>query len=99
MKGASASDIALVARLAHPASGRVLDVSSTETHLQLYTGVTLDGFLVGKSGIPYTRHAGLCLECEGYPDGVNVPEMGDIVLRPGFPRRQATAYAFSSQSC
>ncbi len=82
------------ARLAHPRSGRVLEVSTTSTHLQLYTGAALDGSLVGKSGIPYVRHAGICLECEGYPDGANRPELGDIILRPGRVQRETTAYAF-----
>jgi aldose 1-epimerase len=86
------------ARLAHPASGRVLEVSTTATHLQLYTGVSLDGSLLGKSGKPYGPHAGLCLECEGYPDGPNAPACGDIILRPDQPRHEITTYAFSMQS-
>lgn len=84
------------ARLVHPGSGRVLDVSTTETHLQFYTGAFLDGSLIGKSGIAYARHAGVCLECHGYPDGANTPSLGDIILRPGQPQRQITAYAFST---
>jgi aldose 1-epimerase len=86
----------LSARLVHPGSGRVLDVSTTETHLQLYTGAGLDGSLMGKSGAAYARHAGVCLECEGYPDGANAPRLGNIILRPGHPKRQTTAYAFST---
>ena len=81
--------------LVHPGSGRVLDVTTTESYLQLYTGAGLDGTLTGKSGVPYARHAGVCLECEGYPDGANAPGLGDIILRPGHPQRQTTAYAFS----
>lgn len=84
------------ARLLHPASGRLLQVSTTATHLQFYGGTLLDGSLIGKSGIPYTHNAGLCLECEGYPDGVNHPELGNIVVRPGSPQREATAYKFSA---
>jgi aldose 1-epimerase len=84
------------ARLVHPASGRVLEVSTTNSHLQLYTGAALDGSVIGKSGFPYRRHAGVCLECQGYPDGANTPDMGDIVLRPGHPRCESTSYAFVS---
>ena len=83
------------ARLVHPGSGRVLNVSTTETHLQLYTGAALDGSLTGKSGAPYARYAGVSLECEGYSDGANAPSLGNIILRPGHPQRQTTAYAFS----
>ena len=83
-----------IARLVHPESGRVLEVSTTETYMQLYTGAGLNGTLMGKSGVAYARHAGLCLECEGYPDGANAPALGDIILRPGHPRRAISRYAF-----
>jgi aldose 1-epimerase len=74
----------------------VLTVSTTERCLQLYTGVALDGAFIGKSGHPYHAHAGLCLECEGYPDGCNNPSFGDIFLRPGQPTRHTTIYSFST---
>ena len=83
------------ARLVDRVSGRVMEVSTTEDCLQLYTGAKLDGKLVGKSGRAYGPLAGLCLECEGYPDGANVPELGDIILRPGRVARQRSVYAFS----
>ncbi len=86
-----------VARLFDPESGRLMTVRTTEDCLQLYTGVALDGSLIGKSGRPYARHAGLCLECEGYPDGANTPALGDIVLRPGQSCRQTTSYTFSTR--
>lgn len=89
------SKLAPVARLSDPSSGRVMTISSTEPCLQFYTGVSLDGTLVGKSGRRYDQYAALCLECERYPDGVNHPELGDIVLRPGSTYRQTTVHAFS----
>jgi aldose 1-epimerase len=93
-----ASQPVLAARLAHPKSGRILQTLTTATHLQLYTGAALDGSLVGKSGVPYVQYAGACFECEGYPDGANKPELGDIILRPGEKRRESTAYVFSVTS-
>lgn len=84
----------LVARVTEPHSGRVLEVSSDASCLQFYTGVALDGTLTGKSKRAYGTHAGLCLECQGYPDGTQHPEFGDILLRPGHPQRQRTTYAF-----
>ena len=91
-----ASKLRSAARLTEPVSGRMLTVNTTEDCLQFYTGVRLDGTLIGKSGRPYRQFGGLCLECEGYPDGANVPELGDIVLRPGQSRRQTTEYAFAT---
>ena len=92
---ASADRLAPVATLRDPASGRVMTIRSTEPCVQLYTGVSLDGSLVGKSGRPYAKHGALCLECERYPDGANAPALGDIILRPGETYRQRTVHAFS----
>jgi aldose 1-epimerase len=89
-------ELAAAARLFHPPSGRALGVLTTESYFQLYTGAFLDGSLIGKSGRAYGKYAGVCLECHGYPDGVNTPSLGDIILRPGHPFRSATTYAFST---
>jgi aldose 1-epimerase len=86
----------LAARLVHPASGRVLEVSTTETHLQFYTGVGLDGSLTGTSGKCYGQYAGVCLECHGYPDVSHLRNIGETILNPGLPYRQITEYAFST---
>lgn len=77
-------------------TGRQLTVSTTGDCLQFYTGRFLDGTHTGKSGRAYGPHAGLCLECHGYPDGANTPALGDIILRPGHPLRHTTVYAFTT---
>ena len=84
------------ARVCDPASGRVMEVLTTETCVQFYSAAVLDGTLEGKSGRPYPKFGGLCLECQGYPDGVNHPELGDIILRPGGTYRQTTIYRFTN---
>ncbi len=85
----------LVARLEDPASGRVMTVSTTQSHLQLYTGSHLNCSTKGKSGFAYARHAGICLECEGYPDAANSARREGILLHPGQIQRHATAFGFS----
>ncbi len=72
-----------------------MEIHSTEPCIQLYTGVSLDGTLTGKSGRSYGPHSALCLECEGYPNGVNDPHLGNIILRPGETYRQTTIHKFS----
>ena len=84
-----AKSVRPAAILRDPASGRVLTVSTDEDCLQLYTGAFLDGR-------PHSPHAGLCLECEGYPDALNTPHLGDITLRPGETFRRTTIFAFST---
>ena len=90
--------LAPAARLSDPRSGRVLEISTTEPCLQFYTGVSLDGSLIGKSGKPYASHSALCLECQRYPNAINAPHIGDITLRPGEIYRQTTTHSFSIES-
>jgi aldose 1-epimerase len=87
-------EVSVVARVHDPRSGRTMEVRTDEACLQFYTGAFLDGSFTGKSGVPYTRYHGLCLECQGYPDGVLHPDLGDIIVHPGQPRRRTTVYAF-----
>lgn len=97
LRGHGADEMTPAARLEDPTSGRVLTVSTTEKYLQLYTGASLDGSHHGKSGQTYARFAGLCLECEGYPDASNAALRNDILLHPGQTQKHCTAYAFSLQ--
>jgi aldose 1-epimerase len=90
---------ALAARLVDPASKRMMEVFTNAPFLQLYTAAAFDSAIRGKSGAPYPQYAAVCLECQGYPDGANAPELGDIILRPGQTQRQTTAYAFSVADC
>jgi aldose 1-epimerase len=87
----------LVARATEPSSGRVMEVWTTEDSLQFYTGAYLVSSKAGKAGRNYPPLAGFCLECQGYPDGVNHPELEDIILRPGDIYRQTTIYRFSTE--
>ena len=81
-----------VATVTEPVSGRVLEVSTTEPGVQLYTGNFLDGKAPGKGGASYPRHGGFCLECQMFPDSPNQPAFPSVVLRPGQTYRQTTVY-------
>ena len=93
---ARGSGLRAVAKLSDPPSGRVMTVSTTEPCVQFYSGMGLDGSLIGKSGKKMGKYAGLCLECHGYPNGVNEAHLGNIVLKPGETYRQKTVHAFGS---
>ena len=88
-------ELARTAILSHPASGLTMTTLTTQESVQIYSAAILDGTLVGKSGIPYVKHAGLCLECQGCPGAVHTPDLGDIILRPGERYDHTTVYAFS----
>lgn len=80
--------------LRDPGSGRVLEVSTTQPGVQLYTGNFLDGSESGR-GRNYARHAGLCLETQHYPDSPNQPGFPSTVLRPGETYNHSTVFRFS----
>jgi aldose 1-epimerase len=71
------------ARLADPASGRVLEVLTDQPGLQLYSGNSLDGSYVGTGGRTYRQGDGLALETQHFPDSPNHPDFPSTVLRPG----------------
>ena len=71
-----------------------MEVFTSEPGVQLYTGNLLNGGCVGKSGRAYTRHGGLCLETQHFPDSPNRPEFPDTILRPGGIYRSRTVYRF-----
>jgi aldose 1-epimerase len=77
------ADLTLAARVSDPFSGRVLEVSTTEPSLQLYSGQVV-GF------------RGLCLETQHFADSPNRPEFPPTLLRPGERYRSITRYTFRS---
>lgn len=73
----------LAARVLDRASGRVLEVLSTEPGLQMYTGNFLDGSNPGKGGCVYRMGDGFVLEPQKFPDTPNRPAFGSARLNPG----------------
>jgi aldose 1-epimerase len=89
--------LAFAARVFEPKCGRVMEVLTTQPGVQLYTGNWLDGSLLGKGGVPYRQHSGLCLETQHFPDSINHPNFPSIILRPGQTYRQTTVHKFSTR--
>jgi len=86
----------LAARLEDAATGRVLEVLSTEPGLQFYTGNFLDGTYVGKQGHLYRMGDGIALEPQKFPDSPNQPNFGSPEVRPGTPYRHVMIYRLST---
>jgi aldose 1-epimerase len=71
----------VAARLVDPASGRELEIETTQPGLQFYSGNYLQtGSLSHDRQL--TRWAGLCLETQGFPDAVNHANFPTIILLP-----------------
>ncbi len=84
----------LQARVEEPSTGRVLELSSNQPGVQLYTGNFLDGTAIGKSGHAYRQGDGLALEPQVFPDTPNRPEFGSARLDPGQVYRNVIVYRF-----
>ena len=83
------------AELYSPASGRVMNVYTTQPGVQVYTGNWLFGCPEGKNGHRYVNYGGVAIECQNFPDAPNKPEYPSPVLRPGEVYEQAIIFAFS----
>ena len=86
----------LAARLEDPASGRVLEVLSTEPGVQVYSGNFLDGTLVGKGGHLYRMGDGLALEPQKFPNAPNTPSFVSARVDPGQPYRHTMIYRLTT---
>jgi aldose 1-epimerase len=87
-----------VAMLYHGASGRFMEVFTTEPGIQFYSGNFLDGTLTNtRNNQKYVQHAGLCLETQHFPDGPNQPTFPSTILKPGEKYIHTSLYKFSVQ--
>ena len=77
-------------------TGRGMQVFTTEPGVQFYTGNFLNGTLTGKSGKPYPRRSGFCLETQHYPDSPNQPSFPTTTLRRGRTYTSTTIYRFTN---
>jgi aldose 1-epimerase len=81
--------------LSDPASGRTLEVRTTQPGLQVYSGNFLDGKPSG-SGTVFAYRTGLCLETQHFPDSPNHPSFPGTVLRPGQTYSERTLLIFGT---
>jgi aldose 1-epimerase len=86
----------LAAQLEDPASGRVLELLTTEPGVQLYTGNFLDGTIVGKGGKIYRMGDGIALEPQKFPDAPNQPAFVSARVDPGKPYRHVMIFRLST---
>jgi aldose 1-epimerase len=97
LRGEDSAGLRLCAVLASEASGRSLEVWSTEPVLQVYTADPLGTGAVpdvGKLGVVHRPRAGICLEPQQYPNAMNCPAFPLIRIAAGQSYRARTEYRF-----
>ncbi len=79
------------AAVVDPASGRTMDVMTTQPGIQLYTGNFLGG---GPDNAGFKQHEAFCLETQHFPDAPNQPSFLTTLLKPGQTLDETTTYRF-----
>ena len=87
----------LAVRVEDPATGRILEVQTTQPGVQFYTGNFLDGTIHGKGGKVYARRSGFSFETQHFPDSPNQPKFPTTMLHPGEQFKSTTIFKFSSK--
>lgn len=84
-------ELRMAAKAVDAASGRTLEIHTTQPGVQLYTG----NFLAGNPGnANYKMHEAFCLETQHYPDAPNQAAFKSTVLKPGETLKEVTRFAF-----
>jgi aldose 1-epimerase len=87
----------LAAKVDDPASGREMDVWTTQPGVQFYNAIGLNGSITGVGGVSYKKYGAVCLETQHYPDSVHQPNFPDVILKPGQVFHEVTVYKFSAK--
>ena len=88
-------ELSFAASAYEPENGRFMEVFTTQPSVQFFTGNSLNGSQIGKSGIAYAKRTGFCFETQHLPDSPNHPNFPTTVLRPGETFNSTTVYKFS----
>jgi aldose 1-epimerase len=80
--------------LRDPASGRSMQVWTTECAIQMYTAIHWNGTIASKDGFMQQAQA-LAIEPQNYPDAPNHANFPSAVVRPGETYRNKIEWRFS----
>lgn len=92
----SPGQLVTAAKLTDKASGRVLEVATTQPAVQVYTGNWLNGCPAGKNGAEYHDYDAVAIECQNFPDSPNHSNFPSPVLRPGETYDQLIEFRFKT---
>lgn len=84
----------VVVSLWDPASGRAMDILTTEPSIQMYTANRVPD-ITGRDGRRYRAGNSICLEPQRMPDAVNRPEFASITVPAGEEYLHVSCYRFT----
>lgn len=86
----------LSAKLVDEASGRAMEMYTTNAGVQIYTGNFLDGLEIGKNNTPYNKRDGICLETQFVPNSINNSNFETSLLKANEEYKHTTIYKFTT---
>lgn len=95
--GYTKGELKHVATLESPASGRCLEVLTTQPAAQVYTGNWLAGSPANKCGRSYDDYDGVAIECQSMPDSPNHADFPSTQLYPGQTYCEKIVFKFSTK--
>lgn len=87
-----------VAELFDPSTGRVVEVSTDQPGVQVYTGNWLDGSPAGKGGCRYNDYDAVAIECQDFPDSPNHPDFPSTRLDASGIYRRHIIFTFKTKA-
>lgn len=89
-------ELVKIAEVYHPGSGRFMELYSDAPGVQFYSGNFLNGSIT-TDGIAYTKHMGMCLEPQVFPNSPNEPAFPTASLNPGETYTHRIQFHFSTK--
>ena len=78
-------------------SGRVLEITTMEPSIQVYSGNFLNNTVLGKQNTAYQKHSGIAFETQHFPDSVHHSNFPTIILHPGKQYFSETRLLFTTR--
>ncbi|BCX46198.1 aldose 1-epimerase [Haloferula helveola] len=91
-----AGEFGKVAEFVDASSARRMEVLTSEPGMLFYTGFYTSDELRRNEGMRYGQFRGFCCETSRYPNGPNLADAPDSVLRPGDAFRSRTVFRFGT---
>ena len=76
-------------------TGIQIDMYTDLPGVQVYTGNFLEKCDSYKNGAEYSKHSGICLETQHFPNAINIPHFPSPILKKGEKYDTTTEYKFS----
>ncbi|MEM9686457.1 MAG: aldose epimerase family protein [Bacteroidota bacterium] len=87
-------DLEKVAEFRCRESGRTLEVTTSEPGMLFYTGKYISDALKRKRRTPFGKYGGFCCETHRYPNGPNISDSPESILKAGETFNSTTIFTF-----